>query len=197
MNFYDHFYPGSQNPEDVEVLVNVMHEYQLKPCQLIEIGVLTGQTARGLATIADHFGTDLSYTGIDPVSPETHNMPRQPFPGSEFIQMDSLEAFHVISDRRFDVVICDGCHCFNHVVMETLLYGTLVRPGGWMIFHDANPAIQQTMKDPHGPDLPAFHNSVLAAHEFLKFPTKDWKTIYQSNHVKARKWGGFLAYKKQ
>lgn len=197
MNFYEHFYPGSQHPEDVEVLVNVMHEYQLKRCELLEIGVLTGQTARGLKCVADEFGTDLIYTGIDPVSPETHNKPRIPFPGAEFIQMDSLEAYHILFPRMFDVVICDGCHCFNHVVMETLLYGSMVKPGGWMVFHDTNPAIQQTMKDPHGPPIPAFCNSVLAAHSFLNFPTPGWKKVYESQYGKDRQWGGFIAYRKR
>lgn len=195
MNFYEHFYPGSQHPEDVDVLVNVMHEYQLEPCRLIEIGVLTGQTARGLKRIADEFGTSLMYTGVDPVSPTFHNFPREPFPGAVFMQMDSLEAFHVLAGK-FDVVISDGCHCFNHVVMETLLYGSIILPGGWMIFHDTNPKIQQTMRDPHGPHVAAFHNSVRAAHDFLGFPNKNWRKVYESVYGEGRLWGGFIAYQK-
>lgn len=196
MNFYEHFYSGSQNPEDVEVLVNVMQEFQMKPCRLIEIGVLTGQTARGLKRIADEFGTKLDYVGIDPVSPQFHNMPEIPFPGAKFLQMDSLEAFHVLYPCPFDVVISDGCHCFNHVIMETLLFSRLVVSGGWMVFHDTNPAIQQTMKDPHGLNLPAFHNSVLAAHAFMGFPDKNWTKVYESDYGKDRQWGGFQAFRK-
>jgi cephalosporin hydroxylase len=195
MNFYDHFYPGSQHPEDVEVLVLVLKNFLSRPCRLLEIGVLTGQTARGLKNICEHFDIELEYWGIDVLSPETHNQPRKPFPGAHFVQGDSAESAHLVPDS-FDVVISDSCHCLNHVILETHLYGSKVVSGGFIIYHDTNPAIQQTMRDPHGPDVPAFYNSVLAAFTMMNFPFPPWALYEKSLPVPGRKFGGMTAFQK-
>lgn len=192
------FYKGSQTPADAKVIVDVLHEYQLRPVSLVEVGILTGQTARGIKAICDDFGIQLDYYGVDPVSPETHNYPRIPFPGATFIQRDSLEAVHSFHPGSLDIVISDGCHCLNHVMLETILFSDKVKPGGWMLFHDTQDDIQGTMRDPHGPDVPEFYNSVNAAHKRLNFPLGpqwNWKQVYRSQ-TPGHPWGGMTAFKK-
>lgn len=194
---FDNYYAGSQNPEDVEVLESVLKLYAGKPCRFLEIGVLTGQTARGIKQFCDENGIALEYWGIDPVSPETHNQPREPFPGAHFVQGDSAEVFHLVP-KELDVVLSDGCHCVNHVILETVHYGGRVNPNGFMLFHDTSPAIQQAMRDPHGPDIPEFYNSVLAAHAVIGFPqTGNWPWRHRKeSRGRGRVWGGMTAYQK-
>lgn len=195
-DFYRHFYPGSQTPADVKVITDVLHEYQLKSCNLVEVGILTGQTARGIKAICENLGIRLDYTGVDPVSPETHNHPREPFHGARFMQMDSLEAVHSFSPYALDVVLIDGCHCFNHVILETVLFADKVKPGGWMLFHDTQDDIQGTMRDPHGPDRPEFYNSVNAALRFINFPfARKWEQVHRSQ-TPGHPWGGMTAFQK-
>lgn len=192
---FEHYYAGSQNPEDVEILESVLKLYAGQSCRFVEIGVLTGQTARGIKQFCDQNGVALEYWGIDPVSPEAHGKPREPFPGAHFIQGDSIESFHLLPKLGFDVVLVDGCHCLNHVILDTYHYeGRVFKDGGWMLFHDTNPAIQQTMKDPHGPNIPQFYNSVRAAHEMIAFPFWPWKLRMETPANPLRKWGGMTAY---
>lgn len=193
---FEHYYSGSQNPEDVEVLESVLKLYSGMPCRFVEIGVLTGQTARGIKRFCDEHGIVLEYWGIDSVSPETHNQPREPFPGANFVQGDSVESFH-IPLPPFDVVLVDGCHCINHVMLETIHYGSRVKEGGWMLFHDTNPLIQHSMREPHGPDISQFYNSVERAHELLGFPDiYPWALLLNTLPRPDRKWGGMKAYRK-
>lgn len=194
-DYFEHFYVGSQTRADVTVIVDVLHQYQRKSVSLVEVGILTGQTARGIKTICDDFGISLYYVGIDPVSPEVHNHPKQPFPGAGFRQADSLEAVHCIHPSSIDIAIIDGCHCLNHVILETILFSTKVRSGGWMLFHDTQDDIQGTMRDPHGPDMPEFYNSVNAAHRLIRFPDIHWKQVYRSQ-TPGHPWGGMTAFQK-
>lgn len=193
---FEHYYAGSQNPEDVEILESVLKSYSGKPCRFLEIGVLTGQTARGIKQFCDENKVALEYWGIDPVSPETHNQPREPFPGAHFVQGDSVESFHLVP-LDLDIVLCDGCHCINHVMLETIHYGDRTVNGGWLLFHDTNECIQHTMRDPHGPDISQFYNSVNRAHELLKFPFYPWRRRMETTDNHLRKWGGMSAFRKE
>lgn len=196
MNFYEYFYPGSQNPEDVEVLVSVLHAYRGTKCRFLETGVLTGQTARGVRAICDEFKIDLEYYGIDVLSPETHNKPREPFPGATFIQGDSAECAHLVP-KNLDVALLDSCHCLNHVILETHLYGSKIVDRGFLVYHDTNPDTEQTMRDPHGPDTKEFHNSVIAAWKMMNFPFPPWEFYNKNLPVPGRKFGGMTAFRKR
>jgi hypothetical protein len=107
---------------------------------------------------------------------------------------DSAEVFHKIP-YGLDVALIDGCHCVNHVILDTIHYGDRVNVGGFMMFHDTAWHIQQTMRDPHGPDIPEFHNSVLKAHTLMGFPFKNWELFAEGADTKAP-WGGVTAYRK-
>lgn len=195
---FEHYYAGSQNPEDVEVLESVLKLYAGKPCRFLEIGVLNGQTARGVKQFCDENKIALEYWGIDINGPEFHGQPNPPFAGANFIKGDSAEVFHLVPEE-LDVVLSDGCHCINHVILETLHYGKKVVRGGFMLFHDTSPSIQQTMRDPHGPNIPEFHNSVEVAHGLMEFPNIHWRWHQASTDhvpVERRNWGGMIAYRK-
>lgn len=193
---YEHYHKESQHPEDVEVLEWALGHYKGQPCRFLEIGVLNGQTARGIKQFCDENKIELEYWGIDPVSPEKWGCPREPFPGANFIQGDSAESFH-LAEGPFEVALIDGCHCVNHVILDTIHYGAKVAYGGYLLFHDTNPEIQNTMRDPHGPDIWQFHNSVLEALTMIRFPTELWHYAKDSDHVEGRKWGGMTCFRKR
>ena len=182
---------GAQQPEDIEVLEMVLSRYRGTLMRFVEIGIHVGSTARGIKEYCDLNRVHLEYWGIDPVVPD----PNPPFPGAHFIHGPSEESFHLAPDR-IDVVLIDGCHCVNHVILDTYQYGARVMPGGFMLFHDVNPRIQHTMKDPHGPNIPQFYNSVLEAHLMIGFPFRNWKLLAEKWNNDAP-WGGMAAYQKQ
>jgi hypothetical protein len=183
---------GAQQPKDVEVLEKVMSYYHGKPMKFLEIGIHVGSTARGIKEYCDRHEISLDYWGIDPVIPD----PNPPFPGAHFVCGASDESFHLVP-LGLDVVLVDGCHCVNHVILDTVHYGFRVLNGGFMLFHDVNPSIQQTMKDPHGPNILEFYNSVLLAHQLIGFPFASWgwRLIFQEWDESAP-WGGMAAYRK-
>lgn len=165
----------------------------------LEIGVFGGSTARGIKHWCDENGIALDYTGIDNGSHPSFNdsfKPTVPFDGARLVIGDSVEVFpFVIRMFGYSVIFCDGCHCGNHVILETVIYSKFVRDGGFFMFHDCNPEISQTMRDPHGPNIPWFHNSVLQAHQELGWPWKGWKLVADKYDPEA-KFGGCRVYQK-
>lgn len=189
----------SQTKTDAETILQVCEEASRNGPDLkfLEIGIFGGATARGIKDWCDRNHIELNYWGIDNSSHPgfggklklTH-----PFDGAKVIDRDSAEAFVLVPDG-FDVIFCDGCHCFNHVVLETIHYSKKVRAGGFLMFHDTNPAIQQTMKDPHGPEDLLFYNSVNLAHKELGWPWKGWQW-WASRCDALAKFGGISVYQK-
>ena len=141
---------------------------------IVEIGVHVGGTARGFRKWADSNGVDLCYFGIEAGA---ICKPEVPFEGANLIIGDSAEVFDQIPHLGFDLVFVDGCHCLNHAMLDTIHYSKLVRPGGFLVFHDTAPHVQQTMKDPHGPNIPAFHNSVNLGLDMIRFPWPPWNML--------------------
>jgi hypothetical protein len=184
---------GALTKTDAFALECVLSHYAGKPCRLLEIGVHGGDTARGIRDFMAAQGSVLEYWGMDNGSHPDH-LTLKPFPEANFINGDSAESFHLVPDK-LDVVLVDGCHCFNHVVLDTLHYGERVVPGGLLLFHDITPLAQQTMRDPHGPDIPEFHNSVLEAHRRMGFPFDNWTEQAFAFDGEA-KWGGMAVYQK-
>lgn len=165
--------------------------------RVLEIGTYAGDTSREIKRWADERHIELVFIGIDNGSHPSFAggvLPGAPFPEATMIYGDSAEVFHLVP-TGLDLVLVDGCHCINHVILDTLHYGAKVRLGGVMLFHDTSPEIQQTMKDPHGPDIPEFHNSVVAAHRLMGFPTPNWKLLARAYEPGAP-WGGMSVYEK-
>lgn len=184
---------GALTGKDVAVLESVMRVYAGKPCRFLEIGVHHGGTSRGVLQFMQQQNTHLEYWGIDNGS-HPEGFQGAPFSGANFLNGDSAEVYHLIPDH-LDIVLVDGCHCINHVVLDTLHYGFKTNPNGFLVFHDTAKHVQRTMKDPHGPNIPDFHNSVLAAHALMGFPSPGWvlwKEMFEPGHP----WGGMTAYRK-
>ena len=170
---------GAILAEDVQVLESVLTKLCAPGAtvRVCEIGCHDGGTALGIMNFVKAHGADIQYWGIDPDSQRRH------FYNPEFgwgtserhvIYGDSAEVFNQVPGE-LDLVWVDGCHCKNHVVLDTLNFETKVRDHGFICFHDVNPTIQGHEKQYHGPDIPQFHVDVNAALHSIRFPWAPWK----------------------
>lgn len=165
------------------------------PLRVLEIGTFGGDTSREIRDWCRAHNVGLQFWGIDNSSHPDFKAGREspwPFPEANMVRGDSAEVFHLIPNY-LDVVLVDGCHCINHAILDTYHYSAKVAVGGYMMFHDTDPAHEQTMKDPHGPDIPEFYNSVLHAHAMINWPFPNWKHIESSTEA-GTPWGGLSVY---
>lgn len=183
---------GALTASDAMLLERILRLYSGSRVRFLEIGVHTGQTARGIREFCESIGARLEYWGIDS---GVQNDGRPPFDGAHMVVADSAEAAHLVPDE-FDVVLCDGCHCFNHVILDTVLYGEKVVDGGYILHHDTASHVQQTMPDPHGPRTPRFSNSVVDALRSIRWPFPEWEFSDESTEL-GTPWGGMTAHRKR
>lgn len=158
---------------------------------VVEVGTFNGQTACGIKNCIEGLGRKINYWGVDN---GTQSNLKPPFDGGRMISGDSAEVFH-LAPEKIHFLFIDGCHCGNHVILDTLHYGQRVLRNGVMVFHDTGEYCQHTMKDPHGPHIPWFHNSVNAAHKLMRFPFPEWKKVFEGFDPQ-RAIGGTTAYQK-
>jgi hypothetical protein len=161
--------------EDVAVLEKCLAailEAGTPALRICEIGMHDGNTARGLEAYCKAHGRELMYWGIDPDPGLTR--PRYIPKDAAVIIGDSAEVFNQVP-FGLDLVWVDGCHCSNHVMIETVRYGARVRPGGFMCYHDTNPACQGWGHQYHGPEILEFAVDVNRALEAIHFPWEPWK----------------------
>lgn len=158
---------------------------------VVETGTHNGGTARGFLKWANSNKVELVYYGIEAGA---ICVPISPFHGANLIVGDSVEVYEQIPTLGMDLIFLDSCHCLNHVILETIHYSKLVRPGGFLVFHDTAPHIQHTMKDPHGPNTAAFHNSVNLALATIWFPWVPWSLV-ADRYDKDSPIGGMRVYK--
>lgn len=162
-----------------------------KDIVVVEIGTFSGETARGIKNCIEALGRAIQYWGVDN---GTQSSLEPPFEGAKMIRGDSAEVFHLLPENIHFLFI-DGCHCGNHVILDTIHYGARVRPKGLMAFHDTDEKAEHTMKDPHGPDIPWFYNSVNAAHRKMGFPGPAWVKVLEAFDSE-RNFGGVTVYQK-
>ena len=186
---------GALNSADIRVLEKVLAaacSAPPQPVRVLEIGVHSGSTARGMKEFIEARGFAIEYCGVDNgVLTEI----KQPFPGAEIVLGDSAEVFHLVPGG-FDVLIVDGAHSRNHVILDTYNYSPKVRPGGFILFHDTSPEIQQTMREAYGPDIPEFYNSVNDALAMIRFPWRGW-SFFASEYEPGHKYGGMTAFRRE
>lgn len=166
--------------------------------KLLEVGVFGGATARGIKDFCDQNGIALDYWGVDNGAHPGFNgsfQPNIPFPGAKFIKGDSVEVTHQLPND-FNVIFLDGCHCFNHVILETIHYSKKVVSGGFLIHHDTSPFAQHKYRDPHGPDTLLFYNSVELALEELAWSWLGWWEQREGIFDREAKFGGVRVTKK-
>jgi len=159
---------------DIAVLENALKlivQEQPTGARILEIGVCHGGTAKGLKGFFDAAGVPLDYTGMD----NQRDKPVEvPFEGARILLGESSEIYDQVSGE-FDLVIIDGCHCVNHVMLDFLHYGALVKRGGFVMFHDINPLAQGKLDyQGHGPkDRADFGTATRAALQKLGLPLEE------------------------
>ena len=164
---------GAILDEDVEVLEQVLDQL-IHPgtVRVLEIGMHDGGTAKGIEAYLHAHGTRLEYWGIDP--DDGKSRPRYIPENATIITGDSAEVFTQVPDGMH-LVWVDGCHCFNHVVLDTLHYEGKVSNFGFMCFHDINPVGQGSEHQYHGPVIPEFGLAVVSALTAIHFPWGTWE----------------------
>lgn len=164
---------GAIVAEDVAILEKCLAMViGLRPIvSVLEIGMHDGGTARGIQRYINAAGLELDYIGIDPDDGTTR--PRYVPPGGRVVIGDSAEVFGEIPGG-LDLVWVDGCHCMNHVMLDTVHYERKVRKGGFMLFHDVNPVGQGTEHQYHGPETKEFGLATDMAHKAIRFPWDPW-----------------------
>lgn len=149
--------------------------------RILEIGMWKGFTARGFKAFIEGHGGTIDYWGIDPGLLEE---PESPFEGAHFIKGKSEECFHLFPGK-YDIVLVDGNHSRNGVILDTFNYEPLVEPHGFMLFHDTNPKGQGTGHEYTGPKIPQFGIAVREAWAMMGWPWSPWHLWmekYEENH---------------
>lgn len=130
------------------------------PLRLLEIGLASGETARGIYRHVTASGHALDYYGLDCVHFE-------PFlPRCTLFEGDSQYIFESVQvPGGLHILFIDGCHCVNHAMLDFLHYSPLVVIGGYVLFHDTNPSLswQGQIHHGHGPHTPSFGRAVRSA----------------------------------
>lgn len=168
--FCDRF--GSILEEDAQVIeATLEHLSGQKRVRWLEVGMFAGGTGRGVRDFLARKGIELEWWGIDA---GYITEPISPFPGANIIKGRSEEVYPLVTGL-FDGIFIDGCHCRNHIILDTMNYGPKVRVGGFLLFHDCGKDSQGKDKQPCGPDLPEFYIQTLEGMKMMGFPTPSWE----------------------
>jgi len=133
--------------------INVMHsclEYLSKlvhrPIKILEIGVNSGDTSRGIKKWLDAYKVEFKYYCID--NNRDFVVPC-PFDGAIHITGDSVTVYNQLPND-FDFIFIDGCHCYEHVKTDCILYREKVASEGIIAFHDTADGSQGLEYQGHG-----------------------------------------------
>lgn len=195
-------FEGLMSPSDKENMEKlcalVATDFSETPqINVLEIGTNDGRTARGFKEYFEGQGHSILYWGLD-----FQDEWELPFPGANVLVGDSAEIFEKIPDGHH-IILIDGCHCQNHVMLDFLNYGSKAVKGGYVVFHDTWPKDQGVVRNDipfhwqwHGPkESPYFHTCVRPALEKVGILTglrKDWEIVFDLTP----EWGGLTAFRK-
>jgi SAM-dependent methyltransferase len=135
------------------------------PFRFLEIGVFKGQVVSLVGMLALQAGKDAFVFGITPLNgdgdkyltfdPATDYAAAirdlQDWSGIPLSRQARILCGHSTDDgikaacrslAPFDLVYIDGCHDFHAVVNDIIVYGELVRPGGYLVMDDASTDLQ-------------------------------------------------------
>jgi hypothetical protein len=183
---------GSILEEDAQVIEATLD--QLLPrghVRWLEVGMFRGGTGIGVRDYLAARGVSCEYWGIDA---GYITDPVQPFAEAHVVKGRSEEVYPYIPDG-FDGIFIDGCHCRNHVILDTLNYSPKVKPGGFILFHDCGKGSQGKDKQPCGPDRPEFWISTLAAFDLMRWPRPGWE-LFTEKEREGCPLGGTRSYRK-
>jgi len=183
---------GSITPEDADVIeLTLAQLVPLGKVKWLEIGMFRGGTGIGVRNFLAARNVALEWWGIDA---GYITDPGIPFPGANVIKGRSELVYPSVPDD-FDGIFIDGCHCRNHVILDTMNYAPKVKVGGFLLFHDTSPFAQGKDKQPCGPDVPEFWISTLAAFELMRWPFPGW-TLFAEKWQEGLPLGGVRSYQK-
>jgi predicted O-methyltransferase YrrM len=137
-----------QSPREILALLRILK--QASPQRILEIGTASGGTLFLFTRIA---AADAQLVSIDlPGGPGGGGYPTWkvplyqefPLPGQrlELIRDDSHDpgvlshVAELVGDRGLDFLFIDGDHSYDGVKRDFEMYGSLVKPGGMIAFHD-------------------------------------------------------------
>lgn len=190
-----HFGPrfGSITEVDAQVIEATLEQLvPLGSVKWLEIGMFQGGTGIGVRDFLAAKGVALEWWGIDA---GYITEPVVPFPGATVIKGRSEEVYPSVPDD-FDGIFIDGCHCRNHVILDAFNYGSKVKKGGFLLFHDTSPFAQGKDKQPCGGDSPEFYISTLSAFELMGWPLAGWVPFMEKYHDNLP-FGGVRSYRKE
>lgn len=163
--------------------------------RVIEIGVGSGKTARGMLAYLTSRKATLNYWGVD-MSAKCE----VPFPGARIARCDSFEAAPFVWSECH-LLILDGCGCPVHTIIDATMFGAKLPPHGLMLVHDTGydtPDFFQGQR--HGPAdiaesfcVPRLGLTKLGMWPKCRNP--DWKLIVELSE-KDRGWGGYTIYER-
>jgi len=168
---------------------------QFGSVSFLEIGVFGGGTVTGVVKRCQEIDCPVFAAGVDF---EQWKPSPVPLDNYAFFPTDSMDAWRDIkfliekvgdmggkSNRAFNFLFVDGCHCVNHSMCDFLNYSPFVEVGGYCLFHDtAKPSFGE-----HQEAWPQDHSyagkppSVLGVREglaklgLLQGYRADWKLI--------------------
>lgn len=192
----------SQTAVDRETIFKTLAAVSSPRMRFLEIGVFFGSTALGVKHWCDERGMKLDYFGCDDFSHPNFKgqsimekvSGNWPFPGASIAVGESWDLFYLFPDEM-DIVLVDGNHSGNAVILDTALYATKVRKGGFMMFHDTAPHVGQTMPEQHAINHPWWYNSVNEAHKLIGWPWKGWELWHEAFDPKEN-YGGYKVFRK-
>jgi hypothetical protein len=112
--------------------------------RLIEIGVFSGETVRGVYRRANEISCPAICAGIDF---EQYRPNPTPDPNYKFYSGDSMDQWREIK-HRYNFLFVDGCHCVVHSSQDFLNYSPFVVLNGYCLFHDTAVPTNQFEQEP-------------------------------------------------
>lgn len=174
---------GDLREVEAELLDLLIHRIkrEFSAMRFLEIGVLSGNTVRGVVAKCQEIECHIRAAGVD--FPEWNPNPT-PLPFYEFYSGDSMDAWRVMKGT-FNLLFIDGCHCVNHSMCDFLNYSPFVEVNGYVVFHDtaANPRTGAQDTFPQNHSYAGQPDSVLGVREglvklgLLQGYRADWKLI--------------------
>lgn len=154
----------------------------LKPKRILEIGTANGGTLFLLSRVATFDGDLMTIDLPGGAFGAGYGRDRLPLikairSGGQrltAIRADSHDSHTLERARRslrgdlLDVLLIDGDHSYDGVKCDLRMYGPLVRPGGWIVFHDIVPGTPERVGG-----VPRFWEEVKEKHVTWEY-VEDW-----------------------
>lgn len=185
---------GAITRVDATVMNHVLEDlkFNFDHINMLEIGMYDGGTGRGVKNFCINNGLNFNYWAVDSGA---ICEPKPPFPEANLVIGDSAYVYHQIP-YNFNLILIDGCHCINHVILDTVHYSSHAVVNGFMVFHDTSPLAQSIDQQPcfeKGQHID-FHTSVNEALAMIHWPWEGW-TLTKDEWEPENPLGGMRSYK--